>query len=93
MTKELRIRSRWWYLLPIFFKVIGGVIAYFILRDDDPKKAKNCLLLGIALTTIEIILSVTFFTICTTIGPCAEFHDDFMNGVMDEGVMEEMMLP
>ena len=24
-----------------------GIIAFFILRQDDPKKAKNCLYLGI----------------------------------------------
>ncbi len=93
MEKEPRIRSRWWYLLPIFFKVIGGVIAYFILRDDDPKKAKNCLLLGIALTAIEIILTVIFFTICNTVGPCTDFNDEFMRGVMDEEFMEQMMRP
>ena len=60
MEKEPRIRSRWWYLLPIFFKVIGGVIAYFILRDDDPKKAKNCLLLGIILGVIGIAIDLMF---------------------------------
>lgn len=93
MENELKIRSRWWYLLPIFFKVIGGIIAYFVLRDDDPKKAKNCLFLGIAITGTEITLMVIFFTICTTIGPCAQFHDEFMNGMMDEEVMEQMMRP
>jgi zinc-ribbon domain len=28
-------RSAWWYLLPIIFGIIGGIIAYFVLRDDD----------------------------------------------------------
>ena len=93
MTHIERIRSRWWYLLPIFFKIIGGVIAYFILRDDDPKKAKNCLLLGIALTVIEISLTIVFFTICTTIGSCAEFHDKFMSEIMNEEFMGQMMRP
>ena len=93
MEKESKIRSRWWYLLPIFFKVIGGVIAYFVLRDDDPKKAKNCLLLGIVLTAIEIVAMVIFFTICTTVGSCYGFHDGFMNGMMNEEVIEQMMRP
>jgi hypothetical protein len=30
-------RSGWWYLLPIFFSIIGGVIAYFVLKDVDKK--------------------------------------------------------
>jgi len=38
--------SRWWYLLPIFFSIIGGIIAYFILKNDDPKLAKDCILIG-----------------------------------------------
>lgn len=59
----LRVRSRWWYLLPILFNVIGGVIAYFVLRDDDPRKAKNCLWLGIILTAINIVSMVIVFAI------------------------------
>jgi hypothetical protein len=45
-------RSGWWYLLPIFFSIIGGIIAYFILKEDDPKLAKNCLILGIIITAV-----------------------------------------
>ena len=51
-------RSRWWYLLPIFLAIVGGVIAYFVLRHDDPGKAKNCLFLGIILTILQISLSM-----------------------------------
>jgi hypothetical protein len=51
-----RKRSNRWYLVPIFAGVIGGIIAYFILRDDDPKKAKNCLIIGIGTTAIGIFL-------------------------------------
>ena len=55
---EVRKRSSLWFLLPIFFNVIGGVIAYFIIKDDDPHKAKNCLLLGIILTAISFAIFV-----------------------------------
>jgi len=91
LSQEERIRSRWWYLLPIFFQIIGGVIAYFILRNDDPKKAKNCLWLGIVLTAIKIGLFVIFISICTSIGPCAEFHDEFMTGIKQGMVGQGMM--
>ena len=30
-----------WYLLPIFFGLIGGIIAWLIVRKNDSKKAKN----------------------------------------------------
>jgi len=25
-------RSNWWYILPILFGIIGGIIAYFAIR-------------------------------------------------------------
>jgi len=53
---EIRKRSSLWFLLPIFFNIIGGIIAYFIIKDDDPSKAKNCLWLGIILSAISIFL-------------------------------------
>ncbi len=46
---QVRGRSRIWYVMPIFLSIIGGFIAYFLLRYDDPSKAKNCLWLGIIL--------------------------------------------
>ena len=54
-----RRRSNWWFLLPIFIGLIGGIIAYFVLRHDDPQKAKNCLYLGIILAVIGIVLNLT----------------------------------
>ncbi|HYL66200.1 MAG TPA: hypothetical protein VEU72_03515 [Nitrosopumilaceae archaeon] len=53
---EIRKRSSLWFLLPILFNIIGGIIAYFIIKDDDPSKAKNCLLLGIILSAISIAI-------------------------------------
>jgi hypothetical protein len=53
---EIRKRSNLWFLLPILFNIIGGVIAYFIIKDDDPSKAKNCLWLGIILSAISIAI-------------------------------------
>jgi len=52
---EARTRSNWWYLVPIIFDGIpGGVVAYFAIRYDDPRKAKNCLYLGIIITAIGV---------------------------------------
>ncbi len=57
-----RIRSRWWYLLPIFIGLIGGIIAYFAIRRDDPQKAKRCLMVGIGLTAINVILNLAILS-------------------------------
>ena len=54
-----RQRSNWWYLLPIFLGVIGGIIAYFAIRKDDRKKAKKCLYLGLILGAIQIFVQLT----------------------------------
>lgn len=51
-------RSNVWYLLPVFLGMIGGIIAFFVLRQDDPRKAKNCLYLGIVLMIIGIIFNI-----------------------------------
>lgn len=71
---EVRRRSSLWFLLPILFNVIGGVIAYFIIKDDDPRKAKNCLLLGIILTAISFAIFVIPILIGITLLP----HFDMM---------------
>ncbi|HUT05715.1 MAG TPA: hypothetical protein VMW74_03380 [Nitrosopumilaceae archaeon] len=57
-----RPRSNFWFLLPIFLGLIGGIIAYFVLRQDDPKKAKNCLYLGIVLAIIGIMINIFVLT-------------------------------
>jgi succinate dehydrogenase/fumarate reductase cytochrome b subunit len=55
---EIKRRSSFWFLLPIVFNVIGGIIVFFVIKEDDPKKAKNCLYLGIILAAIPVLLIV-----------------------------------
>jgi FtsH-binding integral membrane protein len=58
MSYPEKTRSNAWFLLPILFGIIGGIIAFFILRHDDPRKAKNCLYLGLVFMVIGIIFNV-----------------------------------
>jgi hypothetical protein len=51
---EPRSRSKAWYILPIFIGIIGGVIAYFAVKNDDPKLGKNCLIVGIVVLAINL---------------------------------------
>ncbi len=75
---EVKRRSAWWFLLPILFNVIGGVIAYFVIKEDDPKRAKNCLYLGIILTAIGIGLFLIPLIIGVSLMPYDNmFHSDF----------------
>ena len=58
----VKSRSSMWYLLPIFVGLIGGVIAYWILRHDDPKKAKKCVYIGIILAIVGIVINILIMT-------------------------------
>lgn len=49
-------RSWTWYLLPIFFNIFGGLFAYYMIRNDDPKKAQECLNIGIVLFAVQIVI-------------------------------------
>jgi hypothetical protein len=68
---KLRKRSAWWYLLPIFFSVVGGVIAYFIVKENDPKLARNCLILGLLITLVGFVFG---FLLGMFFSPMMMFH-------------------
>jgi len=51
-------RSNLWFLLPILFGIIGGVVAYLFLRRDDPNKAKKCLFLGLVFMIVGIVFNI-----------------------------------
>ncbi len=59
-TKAVTVqkRSNFWYILPIVFAIFGGVIAYFVLRKSDPKKARNCLLIGMGMMILGIAINL-----------------------------------
>jgi uncharacterized membrane protein YeaQ/YmgE (transglycosylase-associated protein family) len=67
--EHVKSRSNMWYLLPVFVGLIGGIIAYWILRRDDPKKAKKCLYLGIVLAIVGIIINILFVTQIPSLTP------------------------
>ena len=45
-----------WYLVPLFLGIIGGLIAWVVNKDRDPGKARNFIILGVALTVIGVVL-------------------------------------
>lgn len=67
--EHVKSRSNMWYLLPIFVGLIGGIIAYLVLRHNDPKKAKKCLYVGIALAIIGIVINVLIVTQIPNLAP------------------------
>jgi len=59
-------RSPLWYELPLLLQIIGGIIAYFIIRKDDPKLARRCLVLGILLTIPLFVIYGGFMAALST---------------------------
>ena len=52
-------RTSWaWWILPLLFGWVGGVIAWAMNRYRDTGKATNMLWLGISLTVIEIVVAI-----------------------------------
>lgn len=45
-----------WWLLPVLFSLIGGLIAWAATRRRDPRTARWMLLLGLALFTLNVLL-------------------------------------
>ncbi|GEM_PF-609336 len=66
---QVRRRSSLWFLLPIVFNILGGLVAYFVIRDDDPRKARSCLLLGAILAAIPVLLIFVPLLVGITILP------------------------
>ena len=54
----VRQRSKAWYTLPILLHIIGGVIAYYAVRKDDPRLAKKCLKIGLIFMGIQIVAGI-----------------------------------
>ena len=65
----VKVRSNAWYVLPIVVGLIGGIIAYLILRHDDPIKAKKCLVIGIIFAIIGIIINILILSQIPSLSP------------------------
>jgi hypothetical protein len=48
-----------WWLLPILAGWLGGLIAWLLVKDSDPRKARAMLLTGIAISALLIVLLVS----------------------------------
>lgn len=57
-----------WWLLPIFFTWLGGLIAWLINKDKDPRKAKAMLFWGIGLTFLYGFIIGIIVVIFTLLG-------------------------
>lgn len=57
-----------WYLLPIFFGFIGGIIMWLALRNEDPRKAKYGVYVGIISSVIGFIFVLFLVSLGSAFG-------------------------
>lgn len=50
--------SHFWYLVPILFGWLGGLIGFFAVRGRDENKARNLFLVGLAVTFIPALIII-----------------------------------
>jgi hypothetical protein len=52
-----------WFLVPLFFGIIGGIVAYIGVKDDDEEMATNLLIFGIVWTLILFAIGYYIFVV------------------------------
>ena len=50
-----------WYLVPLFFGILGGIIAWAVTKDKDPKRARNLLIFGLVWTLVPVLIGLAVF--------------------------------
>ena len=45
-----------WYIAPIILTIIGGIIGYLVIKDDDPKMARNLFIIGLIMLVVSVII-------------------------------------
>jgi hypothetical protein len=56
MTKTSKV----WYLLPLLFGLLGGIIGWYLIKKQDKGKAKLLIIIGFIPMIIYIILTSLF---------------------------------
>jgi uncharacterized membrane protein YvbJ len=55
--KSTKTSGAWW-ILPIVFGLMGGLIAWIVVHDKDERKAKSMLVVGIVMTFVWALIGV-----------------------------------
>src|SRR3989442_3550911 len=62
LSEERGGPSGLWYLVPLFFGLIGGIIAYAAGKDKDESMASACLLLGFIIFFAQVFFLLAAFS-------------------------------
>ena len=81
-SEEYEKSSRLWYLAPIFLGIIGGLVAYLMLKKINPKLAKRCLIVGILIIVIPLIMGIVLVLYGTMLAEQDYVEPDYLVDVM-----------
>src|SRR2546422_2328857 len=62
LSEERGGPSGLWYLVPLFFGLIGGIIAYAAVKDKDESMASACLILGFIIFFAQLFFLLVAFS-------------------------------
>lgn len=83
--EDERKRSWVWFLLPVFLSILGGLIAYYVIRNDNARMAKDCLYIGVAVAIIGVMPLTALGTAFITSGDGIHVFDDKAMYESDDG--------
>ena len=55
LTKPQTKPTKAWYLVPFFFNLIGGIIGYFAVKNEDRQMANRLLIFGLVMFVLVIV--------------------------------------
>ena len=61
LSEERGGPSGLWYLVPLFFSLLGGIIAYAAVKDKDESMANACLVLGFIILFAQVFFFLGAF--------------------------------
>jgi len=75
----------------VFVDIIGGALAYWALRHDSPRLARDCLYVGITLTAAKAVMTVATVLALSALGGSLPWEAGTAVSIGDPAALEECL--